>query len=269
MKTTSTTVNTYEDLRKEVKNNLEEIKKATINKISNDLISNDDFIAKKINEFNIDLSNKKAVRTLSSFSAMLELENALKDDLKTLYASEDEEVQNYLYEVIKVAVKNIKKDCKPILDRTKEIKKAIMTNDLEKANESMQVLYNVSLSKTQFNALSSMLLTSNRKGLKVVSDNAFNNLLNHILLLRLKKSGSYTERTINGALNSAIKSVYTISYEDAITLDELTVQNCIKALGLSKRFEGDKYNYALMKDRVLRALHNSIAVQPKGFEVVE
>mgnify|MGYP000618340928 CR=1 FL=1 len=54
----------------------------------------------------------------------------------------------------------------------------------------------------------------------------------------------------------------TITVKEAIELDTLTVEKCIKELGLSKRFEGDKYDYAKMKERVLKALHISIAVCP-------
>ena len=240
--------------------NLKGQKIEKLEKVTKELESQ--FIDNQLQLFNVDLSNKTATINLTAFITAIEFDNDMKASIKDSYKEESDDVIQYVKEVERIANKQLQNSLKPIRAHTSEMRKAIILNDLPAFNIHSKALLGVEMTQQQFNALSLMLITSSRQGLKTMGDNTFNNLFCHIMVARLNKSGSFSFKKVKGCLNKAIKDVPTITVKEAIELDTLTVEKCIKELGLSKRCEGDKYDYAKMKERVLKALHVSIAVCP-------
>lgn len=224
------------------------------------------YIDERIKAFNVDLSNKVATQTISNFMVAVEFSNSIKEDIKKKKFNEDNEKDmeqlTYLLEVESIANRMLNGATSSIIKHTKEMQKALMSNNINVFNEHMKVLFDVTLNDKQVDILKYMLVTSKRNGLDVMSNNQFKNLIMHIFTRRLVASGSFSPKKIHGALKKAIKDVPTISYEDALKLDTSVIDTCINMLGLSKRFEGDKYDYSEMKQIVIKALHTKIAVLP-------
>lgn len=224
------------------------------------------YIDETIKAFNVDLSNKIAHQTISNFIVAVEFSNSMKNDVKKIKdkvsTDEDTEYLNYILEVEAIANRMLNGAQSPITMHTKEMQKALMIDNINTFNAHMKALFNVELNTKQIEVLKYMLITSKRSGLDVMSNNQFKNLIMHIFTRRLIASGSFSPKKVRGALKKAIKDVPTISYEEALTLNEATVCEYIEVLGLAKRYEGDNYNYAEMKEKVVNALHKKIAVLP-------
>lgn len=227
------------------------------------------FIDEQIKSFNIDLSNKVATQTISNFMVGVEFSNSMKEDInkkaKKLNESIEKDVNelNYLKEVESIANRMLNGACSPITKHTKEMQKALVINDMVTFNEHMKELFAVSLNKQQFDMLKLMMINAKRGGLDLMSNNQFKNLIMHIMTKRLVASGSFSPKKVKGALKKAIKDVPTISYEEVLSLDTSVVEKCIEMLGLSPKYQGDNYNYVEMKEKVIKALHTRIAVEPK------
>ena len=224
------------------------------------------FIMEQVKSFNVDLSNKTAVNTIATDQIGVAFQLSTKEDFNkktsSLDLEKDADMINYLREVTNIANRTVNGCSAPLNKALQEVKKSLLTNDLATFNEYMKIMFDVELSKELFARLQDMLMFGKVGTIAALSNNQFKNLFMELMTARLVASGSYSPKRTKGALNKAIKEVPTISYEDALKLDTTVVDNCIDMLGLSSKYAGSNYNYAEMKERVIKALHTKIAVEP-------
>lgn len=227
------------------------------------------FVSNQLDSFKLDLSNKTATNTIATWTVARNFQDGLRVGLEKNVSSldldneQDLAIIAYYKEVVRIANSNINKVLKPITNRIVEIQKGIFTDDLKAVNEHFVLLFGVKLSQENFARLKDMIMSANRKGATALSSNQFANLIHHIMISKLIKSGSYSPKAVRNTLNKAIDSVTTISSKTEKAwseVDTLEVTTLAEKVGM--KFNPTKIDYADLKAKLEKRFHKSIAVRP-------
>lgn len=245
---------------------LETIKKAKFNAIEEkvaDLKGN--FINEQVKSFNVDLGNKNAQQTIMYWETALAFQLCTTSDRKELVKDFDETNEEqlaeatYYMEVERIANRRMQATIRPITIRTTEMLKAILKNDLTTFNVHMKTMFSIELSQANFDRLKDITLSGNKRGLNTLSSSQFANTFMHLMLARAVASGNYSPKKMKGCLAKAINDVPTLTFDQAMNLDTLTVENMVKACNIKTKKDD---TFMFKADKVRSKLHTSIAVKP-------
>ena len=242
------------------------LKSAKIDKVNgkiNDLKG--DFITKQVKSFKVDLVNAKAQTVLTEWNAALDFELDMRNSVTELLADLDKEsedynaIEMYYMEVVRIASRKLQGALKPIKAHLGEMYKALLINDLEVFNEHNKVLFDIELSKANFDRIKDMVMNGRKLELSTVSNAGFNNLFMHLMTARLVLSNGYSPRKVDACLEKAISGVPTLDFESAMKLETLDVERMGQECNL--KFKSDD-TFTYKAEKVRSKFHTSIAIKP-------
>lgn len=225
----------------------------------------DNFIMEQVKSFNVDLGNKTAQQTIQMWEVANSFTLATRGDRMELVKDLDEEDEEqlaemtYYMEVERIASRMLSKAIRPITARTSEMLKAILKNDIVTFNGHMKAMFEVELSQVNFDRLKDMVMNGRKSGLNTMSPSQFSNTFMHLMLARVVKGGNYSPKKMKGCLAKAIKDVPTLTFDQAMNLDTLTVEEMCKACEIKTK-KDDTFMYKA--EKVRSKFHTSIAIKP-------
>lgn len=253
---------------KGIREALETIKGAKFERIEGkveDLKGN--FITEQVKSFNIDLGNATAQNTINQWECANSFQLDVKGSISEMFGKVDEMDEttlaeyNYYCNVESIARKGMTSAIRPITERLGDMFKAILTNDLTTFNNHMKVLFDIEISNANFKRMKDIVLSGRKTGLNTMSAPQFANTFMHLMLARAVVGGNYSPKKVKGCLNKAIKDVPTLTFEQAMNLDTLTVDTMVEVCNIKIK-KDRKDDFAYKAEKVREKFYTSIAIKP-------
>lgn len=267
MKTTINTINT----------NLSALRQSQFNKIELKVKEiEQSFIDSTMKGFKVDLSNKTANNSITTYLLGVNFTNSVKDDIKELVeglnpdSEEDTKVLAYYSAFAKVATTQVNNAMKPLNIRISEMEKALKSNDMDAFNSHMVACFGTQLSKDSFTRLKDMALRSNRGILGSMSGVTFRNLFMSIMTYKQAKGGSFSYKHIDNALKNTMKEVPTITEQEHNNIisgntTRTFVDDLCNKVGI-KVPTGDSYDYSKLIEKLRNAANVKYAILPTSLQ---